>query len=351
MQLSYRALKVVIVGDHPDCSTRLKKVLEENSENRFCFAQSTDIFVCLKLIEERNPDLIYICSGISDSSMSDFYRWFKGMGIKEHAAVVCHFYDEGDNVGNAYGELDIIIGSDVSDVLVGKLSDIEFKSRIESAIAKRMRHAILLEEKRAFEIASVTDDLTGLKNMRGFNLQFKQLLTNLSKRNIPGLALIMIDLDHFKRINDEHNHLVGSMVIKEVGILLKTIYGDQYFGVEARYGGDEFILAFECCSADQACEIGKKIVEIIRNKTFSTENDELNITASVGVAFTRELEIGNSDSLVKAADVMLFKSKENGRNQSNFVNVEELNEESYLKSGSDRYFDGSEAMEKLKNIA
>jgi diguanylate cyclase (GGDEF)-like protein len=125
----------------------------------------------------------------------------------------------------------------------------------------------------------------------------------------------MVDLDHFKRINDTMNHLVGSHVIKSVGHLIgRTIHGHPN-DYAARYGGDDYIVVLHGDSYDQLTDRAKKICESIAAAEFTFQGYVAKVTCSIGLCFVESGFVGASEDVVKEADAQLYKSKEKGRNQ------------------------------------
>jgi diguanylate cyclase (GGDEF)-like protein len=157
------------------------------------------------------------------------------------------------------------------------------------------------------------DDLTGLYNMRSM---YEKLETELvrGQRFHHSTAVVMIDMDHFKTVNDSNDHLFGSFVLTEIGRMLKQSVRQVDFA--ARYGGDEFMIVLP--QADQKgveafCErVRKKIEEHL----FKNEHYEIKLTASFGYALSNP-GVGDlsSKSLIRVADFALYNAKRGGRNR------------------------------------
>ncbi|HMV41276.1 MAG TPA: diguanylate cyclase [Leptospiraceae bacterium] len=157
-----------------------------------------------------------------------------------------------------------------------------------------------------------TDSLTGLHNRRYF-YTLVETLWRKPDPLIPDMSMLVIDVDHFKKVNDTYGHDVGDQVLKQVAeILSKSIRNMDIVG---RYGGEEFLVFLPKTNIQEAIELAEKIrVSIQEQKILLSENQILQITASIGVAsrVEKEMEI---DQLVKSADTMLYKAKESGRNR------------------------------------
>lgn len=155
------------------------------------------------------------------------------------------------------------------------------------------------------------DDLTGLYNMRSVYEKIQQEIER-ARRYKQGVAVIMMDMDHFKSVNDDHDHLFGSFVLAEVGKLLRTNMRQVDFA--ARYGGDEFLMCLAHIDFEGAKSFAERINKVIREHHFKQGRDEIDLTCSLGLAV---IEAGKSQmdarSLVRIADRCLYEAKENGR--------------------------------------
>ncbi len=167
-----------------------------------------------------------------------------------------------------------------------------------------------LTQKKKLEVAANTDVLTGLANRRSAEAMLNKELTR-AKRYRRDLAVIMLDLDHFKRINDTHGHKVGDDALVAVAQVLKRHVRSS--DMAARYGGEEFILIYPETDLDSVFTIAESIrydVEALKVPPIEK------ITASMGVSVYRGDDgINTIDLLLQQADSALYEAKENGRNQ------------------------------------
>lgn len=175
------------------------------------------------------------------------------------------------------------------------------------AIAAQKRQLATME---ALRIQSSTDELTRLSNRRHF-LEEAQLETKKALRTNLPLSLIMIDLDHFKEINDQFGHHTGDMVLRECADLLKKSCRET--DLVGRFGGEEFVLLLPATDQAGALSIAEKIRHNIAGHPFYHQQRELNITASFGVTQVHRGENG-LDYALKKADSFLYVAKNAGRN-------------------------------------
>ena len=164
------------------------------------------------------------------------------------------------------------------------------------------------------ELLSNTDYLTGLTNRRAFEEQL-ELEINGAKREGKTLGIILIDIDHFKIINDTYGHQVGDMVLKNfASFLSRHSRSNDFMG---RYGGEEFILCLPGVNTEEALKIAERLRQSVQEHMIPVPGlKPLNITASFGVAVLKVSEGENLESLIKRADKALYRAKEEGRNCS-----------------------------------
>lgn len=160
-----------------------------------------------------------------------------------------------------------------------------------------------------------TDGLTKCYNKTFFN---NQLELEIKKCKVTGkpLTLIIFDLDHFKKLNDNYGHDAGDYVLKEKAKIIREngIRQGDYF---ARYGGEEFCILLPNTNLKQGFEIAERLRKLIEKHEFIYDGKRLPVTASIGVADYR-MGVNNGTDLFKRADSSVYKSKEGGRNQVNF---------------------------------
>ena len=159
---------------------------------------------------------------------------------------------------------------------------------------------------------SVRDNLTGLYN-RGYFLSQIGPLAELNSMCELGLALILVDIDHFKRINDIHGHDVGDLILREVADVLRE--STRAEDLVARYGGEEFILALPSCSLEQATERAERIRSRLSSRLVDASQARVGVTASLGLSFAPAGRVRDVAALITAADEALYVAKRSGRNR------------------------------------
>jgi diguanylate cyclase (GGDEF)-like protein len=175
--------------------------------------------------------------------------------------------------------------------------------------------AIALENARNFQRIqelTVVDEHTGLFNARHLQRQLEVELIRARRFNQP-IAILFLDLDHFKKVNDTHGHQHGSALLREAGqLLVKQL---RTVDIPVRYGGDEFVVLLPQTDRAQATICAWRLREAVSNHTFlASEGLAVHLTASLGVAaFPQDASSG--DDLMRAADLAMYRAKEAGRDQ------------------------------------
>jgi diguanylate cyclase (GGDEF)-like protein len=174
----------------------------------------------------------------------------------------------------------------------------------------RDENARLLRELRR---ASLTDGLTGVGNRRAFDEALAQEIAR-ARRVRCGLALALVDLDHFKQVNDRHGHRAGDAALVSFAARLRAAVrgADRVF----RYGGEEFAVLLPESALEGALAAGERIVEAVSCEPIAAGSLSLGLTCSAGVALLGREDDGAGDALVARADEALYEAKRAGRNRA-----------------------------------
>jgi len=182
------------------------------------------------------------------------------------------------------------------------------------------RTLALEEANERLQLTSITDPLTGLYNRRHFDHEYYYLYDR-ARHGGSWIALLLLDIDHFKRINDRYGHPTGDTCLIEIAERIRAV-SENFDGICARYGGEEFIIIMSDRSLEQADRAAKTLLTIIRELPVETSEHSLQVTASIGVAAVQPTEDDDPETLLKHVDDLLYKAKHNGRNQ---ISVEQVN--------------------------
>lgn len=201
-----------------------------------------------------------------------------------------------------------------ADDYISKLTHIdEIIERIRAANKIVRIYKAYHNEIQKLEKMVLTDPLTGLHNRRYFQDELNKELER-SKRYHKNLALMVIDIDYFKKINDTYGHLIGDEILKRVSNLLKS--STRQSDIVCRIGGEEFVVVLPETDTEKAFFVAEKIRNVFAKTTFIFTNTKINITISIGIAIN---EINNNikpHDFIDMADKALYIAKNEGRNKT-----------------------------------
>jgi diguanylate cyclase (GGDEF)-like protein len=311
-------MKILVVESDEAQRRRISLIFDEASRQSSPSQVQYEVFGAsntlraLELFNSVHPDLILIMT--QAESIREGTKLCKEIRDREeqrHTGVIFVAMSACDDMAPVEC---LEVGAD--DFLPVGVTPREIVARVNSVLRMKSMTDELRSANHRLEVLSLTDELTGLHNMRSFNIQYTNLL-NRCRMGESGLGVIMADLDKFKSINDKTNHLVGSHVISEVGKLMRLsgVLGDHSCG--ARYGGDEYVMCCLAASVYEVMEKAENLRKLIENAVFKKEEFTVNVTSSIGVAWIDPCFDGKFDDPIKAADVMLYRSKHHGKNQVN----------------------------------
>ncbi len=170
--------------------------------------------------------------------------------------------------------------------------------------------AVVLENARLYRL-TMYDDLTGVFNRRYFDIWIKKEYERIKRFN-TNLSLVMIDIDYFKKVNDNYGHQAGDFVLRCLAQRIQKI--TRKADLFARYGGEEFILALAETRLEQARKVAEKCRKIIDDEDFEYNNIKIHTTISLGViSYNGSSELSLSQ-FIRGVDNLLYLAKEKGRN-------------------------------------
>ncbi len=216
------------------------------------------------------------------------------------------------------GEHDLVAnGAEVVlDVTIAPLSEEDGAPSGRAVVLRNVTEAVLLRRELArlrVELADlvVRDAVTGLHNRRFAEQNLPEVLARCVSKRVP-MSIAMIDVDHFKNVNDTHGHPVGDRVLREVA---RAMLEEVPASMIARIGGEEFLILLAGLSSDRAFAHTEKLRDACARASVSTREGEVRVTVSAGIATTRDGAL-SVEALMEAADAALYRAKREGRNRS-----------------------------------
>ena len=207
------------------------------------------------------------------------------------------------------GKEDVIKGLDAGadDFLIKPFNSEELKYRVK--IGER----IINLEQRILKLAT-TDSLTGVLNRRAFMERMNEEIQRAKRDGTP-ISLILMDIDHFKKVNDTYGHQTGDLVLQRVTDQLMD--RSRAYDFVGRYGGEEFVICVRSTADIDPQAIAERMRQNIEAQKIVTDqsNKTLRITASFGVGTSRPESDDSLDALIKRTDKALYEAKKNGRNR------------------------------------
>ncbi|HCG78151.1 MAG TPA: diguanylate cyclase response regulator [Oceanospirillales bacterium] len=290
---------VLIVDDSPSNIRVMAAVLQE----RYRVKTATSGQQCLDMALRHKPELILLDIEMPGISGYETCRELKDMSETRDIPII--FVTGRDNIEDE--ELGLRIGA--VDYITKPIRPVILSARVDTHVTLKLQQDRLLQ-------LAMHDQLTGLYNRHYMLEMVEQRIARARRHNTP-LTTLIIDLDHFKKINDTHGHIAGDQILEQVSALLQRQCRTE--DTVARFGGEEFIVLMEPCSLDHA----HYKAEVMRHQISQLMPSNIPVTVSIGAAELSESD-QNFNDLLKRADDALYRAKENGRNCTVLAHPEDV---------------------------
>jgi diguanylate cyclase (GGDEF)-like protein len=293
--------RILMVEDDPTILQLLKEALDEQGYKTQTAASAQE---AVHLIREFKPHLV-----LTDQDMPGLTGLEMLRELRSQMNYVAVIFVSGR------GDLAMVtqaLRAGADDYVKKPFRFEELLARIEACLRTRDLHDELLDANEKLQDMVERDYLTGLFNMRSM---YDRIDGELKRAQRFGrkLACVMIDMDHFKTVNDTNDHLFGSFVLKEVGALIKNTMRDSDFA--ARYGGDEYLVVLTDTDGKGAKVFCERLRKKVEETTFTDGRSQIKLTMSLGCAVFRASQPMDARQLVRTADHALYRAKEAGRNR------------------------------------
>lgn len=189
----------------------------------------------------------------------------------------------------------------------------QFYKFLENTLIYRMNK----EKEQSLEVLATTDDVTGLFNQRKLSDDLENAI-EIHEKQHEKFSIMFVDIDHFKSVNDNYGHVIGSKLLQDIGEVLSLILraSDHIY----RYGGDEFVVIMPTVEIETVHEIASRVLMKIKKKDFDIGNGEIyNLSVSIGIA-EYPTDARSAIEIIQFADEMMYMSKRSGRGKVFHVN-------------------------------
>jgi diguanylate cyclase (GGDEF)-like protein len=307
--------KILVVEDS---RTQLERVVEVLAREGYEVVTAGDGSEAVKTAAAEAPDLVLLDMVLPDMDGLEVLRIVKAARGDQFLPVIL-LSVKSDLDSRVTG---LRIGAD--DFLAKPFADAEVLARAAAMLRIKQLQDQLREAKKLTEKLSIEDGLTKLYNHRHFQEELKREFGRAQRYNDP-LSLIMIDLDHFKDVNDRHGHPFGDKVLRETAVLVRGSVRDH--DLCARYGGEEFAIILPKTMMTGALTVAERIHKGMNQKVFEERPPpkeaegragaapvSARVTASFGIASYPSKDIASAEMLIRYADEALYRAKREGRN-------------------------------------
>lgn len=261
----------------------------------------------VKQCQEKQPECIIINAHLGDEDGIKLVTQLRLNGVTKRVPVIVIAQDS--DVFRIAASLE---SEGAHDYILEPVDGNELRARVKTQIRRRRFQRRLKTNYEESISMALTDELTGLYNRRYLMTYLERVLSDAA-RSRRSLAVMMLDIDHFKKTNDTYGHAVGDEVLKEFGDRLSRRL--RSFDLIARFGGEEFVVVLPNVYRDVAFKIAHRLLSEIAKTPFkvSTEKESLPITCSIGAAIVDQGET-SPGIVIERADKCLYEAKDAGRN-------------------------------------
>lgn len=289
-----------------DDQANLRLVRETLDGLGFVIDTASDGVQAIEHVRQVVPELLILDVMMPRMNGLEVCRIVKSMAIDSFIPIILVTV-QGDVDSKVAG---LKLGAD--DYLAKPYNPLELRARVLSMLRIKSLQDKINAKRRDLEALSATDDLTGLLNHRALQQRLRDEFARAQRYNEP-LAVLMIDIDQFKEINDHHGHLFGDHVLTEVASILRESVREV--DVCARYGGDEFMVLLPQTHFSGSLTVADRIWRTVSTREFKEGKTSAHSTVSVGISFFPNKNVATVEQLADLADQALYQAKREGRNR------------------------------------
>ncbi len=297
-------MKVLIIEDSAQIRTEVRRILADAKVPIECVEAENGV-EALKVLAQGPVDVILCDVQMPQMDGFQFLRMFRARA--EHALIPVIMLTGRDNADEKIFGLEV----GASDYVTKPFAPGELVARVKVQLKLKSLQDELKSANEQLKILSLTDHLTGLFNRRHFSELLASELKRSERYKHP-LSLAMLDIDHFKQVNDKHGHTAGDLVLSDFAAHLKQSF--RTTDSVARYGGEEFVVLLPHTSGADAFKAMEKIRASLANMSLGLL-PKGGASFSSGIATFPSAAVDGPDTLISAADQALYRAKAEGRNR------------------------------------
>jgi two-component system cell cycle response regulator len=312
--------RILVVEDSKPQADITKEFIERNG---YGVVWAENGASAIKTVKTSPIDVILLDLILPDINGNEVCRWLKANSETKGIPIIML------TVKSTLEDKVTSIEAGADDFLPKPYNEVELNAKIYAVLRTKALQDELRQMNRQMqdllanvEVLAITDPLTELFNRRHFETILKKALNEWKRYNQP-VSCLMIDVDHFKRINDSYGHKAGDSVLREIAQLLKQSMREV--DTVARWGGEEFIVVMPQTARDKALVPASRMLDAISGKRFEAIPDE-RVTVSIGIAFAGR-NADTVEKLVGAVDFALYEAKRKGRNRIEIAPEEDAGSE------------------------
>lgn len=300
---------VLLVEDNKIQAAVIKEFLEKNGYHVILAKDGMSAF---KAAKTERLDIILLDRILPDIEGSEVCRWLKLDPDTRGIPIIM--------LTEKSSALDKVVGLEAGadDYLPKPFDENELNARIYVRLRSKSQQDELKQKNQQLEdmllrveMLAVSDSLTGIFNRRRFMHVLGNEFKRASRYNIQ-LSCLLIDVDHFKKVNDAYGHQAGDAVLREIAQIIQSCIRDV--DTVARWGGEEFVVLSPSTSTDNARLAAARILSSVSRHVFSAF-EKFKVTVSIGIAGIPDPAIDTQEKLVHTADLAMYEAKRNGRNR------------------------------------
>lgn len=297
--------KIIIIDDDIVESKQLKNQMQR-PENIVDI--TTDPEEGLNQSKANNYDLIIVSTQLCDADGLRLCSQLRSQAETRHTPILILIDEEEKNLMVKGLEIG------VNDYLMTPIDGNELVARVNTQVRKKHFQDDLKANYEESVSMAVKDGLTGLYNRRYFDVHYSNMVSQ-AKQQRKTLALMMLDIDHFKQVNDTYGHQAGDEILRKISNRIEECVRNT--DLVARYGGEEFVVVMNSANKEIASDIAERVRQFVEITPVRAQGEsgeqEIPVTISIGLAL---LEFADtSDAVLNRADKALYEAKEGGRNK------------------------------------